>query len=78
MVEHGAVLGTFAGHDHDNDYCGRLHGISLCYGRVGGYHCYGKLQRGARIIRLFEGERRFETWVRLDNGECSSVYTHEG
>ncbi|OPA75194.1 metallophosphoesterase [Paenibacillus selenitireducens] len=68
MVERGDVLGTFVGHDHDNDYAGELHGIRLCYGRVSGYNCYGKLQRGARVIRMQEGEREFETWIRLDDG----------
>ncbi|WP_053372169.1 metallophosphoesterase family protein [Paenibacillus sp. FJAT-27812] len=63
MVQSGDVVGTFVGHDHDNDYCGTLHGIRLCYGRVTGYNCYGKLPRGARVIRLEEGKREFETWI---------------
>ncbi len=63
MVQMGDVMGTFVGHDHDNDYCGTLHGIRLCYGRVTGYNCYGKLQRGARVIQLTEGRRDFETWI---------------
>ncbi|WP_136605718.1 metallophosphoesterase family protein [Paenibacillus dokdonensis] len=63
MVHMGDVMGTFAGHDHDNDYTGEVHGIRLCYGRVTGYNTYGKLQRGARVIRLHEGKRGFETWI---------------
>ncbi|MBB6672443.1 metallophosphoesterase family protein [Cohnella nanjingensis] len=63
MVQSGGVMGTFVGHDHDNDYCGTLHGIRLCYGRVTGYNCYGKLQRGARVIRMQEGGKTFETWI---------------
>ncbi|SEO53451.1 metallophosphoesterase family protein [Paenibacillus sp. OV219] len=63
MVHMGDVMGTFVGHDHDNDYCGTLHGIRLCYGRVSGYNCYGKFQRGARVITLSEGKRSFETWI---------------
>ncbi|RXZ82423.1 metallophosphoesterase [Paenibacillaceae bacterium] len=69
LVEQGDVMGTFVGHDHDNDYCGMLHGIRLCYGRVTGYNTYGRLQRGARMIRLQEGERGFETWIRQADGE---------
>ncbi|GGD87294.1 metallophosphoesterase family protein [Paenibacillus nasutitermitis] len=65
MAERGDVAGTFAGHDHDNDYCGTLHGIRLCFGRVTGYNTYGSLERGARIIRLQEGERHFDTWISL-------------
>jgi hypothetical protein len=69
MVEAGDVMGTFVGHDHDNDYCAILHGIRLCYGRVTGYNTYGKLPRGARVIRLFAEQHHFDTWLRLDNGE---------
>ncbi len=68
MVQRGDVMGTFVGHDHDNDYIGVLHGIALCYGRVTGYNTYGKSQRGARVIRLTEGRRGFETWIRQHDG----------
>ncbi|GIX06941.1 MAG: hypothetical protein KatS3mg115_1344 [Candidatus Poribacteria bacterium] len=69
--EMGDVIGTFVAHDHINDFCGELHGIWLCYGRASGIGTYGKegFPRGARVIRLHEGERRFETWLRLDGGE---------
>jgi len=70
MVEMGDVMGAFVGHDHDNDYCGTLHGIRLCYGRVTGYNTYGKLQRGARVIELREGVRSFETWIVQDDGSA--------
>lgn len=68
MVEMGDVMGVFVGHDHDNDYCGTLHGIRLCYGRVTGFNTYGKLQRGARVIELREGVRSFETWIVQEDG----------
>ncbi|MDF2721975.1 MAG: metallophosphoesterase [Paenibacillus sp.] len=70
MVESCDVLGTFCGHDHVNDYCGELHGIKLCYGRATGYNTYGRegFPRGARLIRLVEGERSFASWLRLDDG----------
>ncbi|WP_274364995.1 metallophosphoesterase family protein [Paenibacillus thermotolerans] len=70
MVEMGDVMGTFAGHDHINDYWGALHGIRLAYGRATGYNTYGKegFPRGARVIRLTEGKRDFESWLRLDDG----------
>ncbi|CAM4129268.1 metallophosphoesterase family protein [Lederbergia lenta] len=76
MLETGNIMGTFVGHDHDNDYCGELHGISLCYGRITGYNVYGELERGARVIQLYEGEHRFESWLLLDNGERTSHYIH--
>ncbi|XEC93986.1 metallophosphoesterase family protein [Paenibacillus tarimensis] len=69
MVEMGDVMGVFVGHDHDNDYCGTLHGIELCFGRISGFNCYGKLKRGARVIRLKEGNRHFDTWIRQYDGE---------
>lgn len=68
MVEMGDVMGTFVGHDHDNDYCGTLHDIRLCFGRVTGYNTYGSLPRGARVIRLQEGRHSFDTWQRLEDG----------
>lgn len=70
MVGMGDVMGTFAGHDHANDYWGLLHGIRLCYGRKTGYNSYGKegFQNGARVIRLRAGERSFDTWLRLADG----------
>lgn len=66
----GNIRGVFAGHDHLNDYEGRLHGIRLCYGRATGFSGYGRdhFQRGARVIRLQEGETDFTTWIRLEDG----------
>ncbi|WNR44064.1 metallophosphoesterase family protein [Paenibacillus roseipurpureus] len=70
MLEMGDVIGTFVGHDHINDFWGELHGIRLCYGRATGYNTYGKegFPRGARMIRLRQDERSFETWLRLADG----------
>lgn len=70
LHEAGEVLGVFVGHDHVNDYQGTLHGVRLCYGRATGYHTYGRegMPRGARLIRLQEGRRGFQTWLRLDDG----------
>lgn len=74
MVEMGDVLGTFVGHNHHNDFYGDLHGIRLGYSRLSGYGLgREEYPRGARIIRLHEGVRRFETWQRLDDG---SVLRH--
>jgi hypothetical protein len=71
MVQSGRVMGTFCGHDHINDYTGWLHGIRLCYGRSTGYNTYGRwlFSRGARVIRLQQGEEGFTTWLRLANGK---------
>lgn len=70
LLEAGDVMGAFCGHDHVNDYEGELHGIRLGYGRATGFGEYGRegFPRGARVIRLREGERRFQTWVRVEGG----------
>lgn len=74
MVEMGDVMGTFVGHDHANDFCSTLHGIQLCYGRSTRYVSYVDDVRndhfltGARVIKLTEGKRSFETWIRQNDG----------
>lgn len=75
LHEMGEVTGVFVGHDHLNDYWGDLHGIRLCFGRASGHHTYGRegMTLGARLIRLRCGERRFATWLRLEDG--SAVHT---
>ncbi|MFN7986434.1 MAG: metallophosphoesterase family protein [Thermoanaerobaculia bacterium] len=79
FLEAGDVMGTFVGHDHVNDFEGELWGVRLCYGRAGGYGGYGRdgFARGARVIRLHEGERAFESWVRLDDGSLAERPLHE-
>lgn len=64
MVEAGDVMGTFTGHDHDNDYIGYLNGICLAYGRFSGSKTtYTSLGYGARVIELTNNERVFDTWI---------------
>lgn len=67
----GDVMGTFVGHDHNNDYIGNWHDIYLAYGRFsGGKTVYNDLgKNGCRVIELFEGERVFTTYIRLLGGE---------
>lgn len=71
MVMGGDVMGTFCGHDHDNDYIGVYKGISLAYGRYsGGNTVYNNLgKNGCRVINLKEGDRGFSTYIRLWGGE---------
>lgn len=70
FLERGDVKGIFVGHDHVNDYWGDLYGIRLCYGRATGFNTYGKdgFARGARVVRMFEDNQYFETWLRLEGG----------
>jgi predicted MPP superfamily phosphohydrolase len=69
FLECGDVMGTFVGHDHNNDYVAELYGIALCYGRfTGGKTTYTDIPNGARIIQLKEGNDSFTTWIRLSDG----------
>ncbi len=69
MREAGDVMATFVGHDHDNDYAVMWKDILLTYGRfTGGNTEYNHLSNGARVIELYEGERRFATWIREKEG----------
>ena len=64
MLEMGDVMGTFVGHDHLNNFVGLYKHIALAYGRVSGWDAYGDIERGGRIIELYEGKFKFDTWVR--------------
>lgn len=67
----GDVMGTFVGHDHDNDYIGNWYDIYLAYGRYsGGKTVYNNLgKNGCRVIEMTEGQREFSTYIRLLGGE---------
>lgn len=69
MVETGSVMGTFVGHDHDNDYVVAQNGIALGYGRYSGDDStYNNLRPGARLIVVEEGKQGFESWILEDDG----------
>ncbi len=61
----GDIMGTFVGHDHNNDFIGVHHGIALAYGRYGlSTPCwYKNMNAGARVIVLKQGQRSFDTWI---------------
>ncbi|PON79509.1 Phosphoesterase [Parasponia andersonii] len=83
LVSMEDVKGVFIGHDHNNDFCGKLDGIWFCYGGGFGYHGYGKngWPRRARVIlaELGKGEKawvgveRIKTWKRLDDDKLSKI-----
>ena len=69
MLEAGGVLGSFAGHDHDNDFAATVRGVCLAYGRKTGRFSYlNHLRSGARVIELTEGSRSFLSWIRTGQG----------
>ncbi|MDR1633150.1 MAG: endonuclease/exonuclease/phosphatase family protein [Dysgonamonadaceae bacterium] len=75
FVDMQDVMGVFVGHDHDNDYIGIAFDIALAFGRVTGADAYGKLERGARIIELYEDKPDvFTTWIRVPSGVEHKFY----
>lgn len=68
------MMGVFVGHDHDNDIIGVEYGIALGYGRVTGFDAYGSLERGGRIIELYEGTPQFDTWISTPTGRDHKFY----
>ncbi len=68
ILEMGDVMGTFVGHDHDQDYIGIEQDIALGYGRVTGIQASGRREKGARVIELHEGRFTFDTWIRTRQG----------
>ncbi|KAK8916559.1 putative inactive purple acid phosphatase 29 [Platanthera zijinensis] len=84
MVEAGDVKAVFTGHDHVNDFCGKLAGVQLCYAGGFGYHAYGKAgwPRRARVVSAFlekaangewGGVKSIKTWKRLDDELLSTI-----
>ncbi len=79
MLECGDIMGTFAGHDHINDYAVLWKGIMLCYGRYSGANTvYNGIPggNGARVIELTEGKREFTSWIRLSDGKQINEFTY--
>lgn len=78
IVERGDVKGVFCGHDHDNDYLGKYHGIYLGYIGIAGYYAYPHVAptdpvnaycRGGRVFQLSAADpANFRTWLRYRNG----------
>ncbi len=69
MVQQKDVIGVFCGHDHNNDFIGKLHNIALAYGRCSGLQGYGDLRYGARIIEIKPNIFDFKSWISIPNQE---------
>ena len=78
LVEQQDVMGVFVGHDHDNDYIGIEKNIALAFGRTSGADAYGKLERGSRIIVMYEDQLKFDTWIRTKKGTELYYYYPSG
>ena len=75
ILETRAVMGVFAGHDHDNDFALGHFGVCLAYGRKTGNFSYHHLTSGARVIELQEGVYGFTSWIRDADGAEESHFT---
>lgn len=85
MVDEGDIKAVFTGHDHLNDFCGKLTDIYLCYAGGFGYHAYGLAgwPRRARVVSAYlekntangewGGVRSIKTWKRLDDQYLSTI-----
>ena len=60
------IQAIFCGHDHENDYSGRMAGVEMIYGRATGYAGYGheKVPKGGKVYTLDPARKAFE-WVSL-------------
>ena len=70
FLEMRDVCGVFVGHDHNNDFAGVLDNICLGYGRKTGFNApYPEiLEKGARVIQLYENDKKFNTFIRTRSG----------
>ncbi len=71
MVQAGHNPSMFVGHDHVNDFYGKLYGVTLGYGRATGYGTYGAqdFARGGRVFVLNqEDASSYTTYVSLEGG----------
>lgn len=84
IVKAGDVEAVFTGHDHLNDFCGKLSNVNLCYGGGFGYHAYGKTgwSRRSRVVQAtlkttenggWGGVESIKTWKRLDDSHLSTI-----
>ncbi|WOL08551.1 putative inactive purple acid phosphatase 28 isoform X2 [Canna indica] len=83
LTSMGDVKAVFIGHDHLNDFCGKLNGIWFCYGGGFGYHGYGRTgwPRRARVIsaqlgkgkETWAGVETIRTWKRLDDEKLTKI-----
>lgn len=63
LLDYPNIWGTFAGHDHSNNFEGMIYGKHLVYGNTSGYNCSGKIKRGVRVLDLNEKTHAVHTYV---------------
>lgn len=84
IVKAGDVKAVFIGHDHLNDFCGKLSNVNLCYAGGFGYHAYGLAgwSRRSRVVQVtlrktktggWGGVESIKTWKRLDDANLPTI-----
>lgn len=84
IVKAGDVKAVFIGHDHLNDFCGKLSNVNLCYAGGCGYHAYGLAgwSRRSRVVQVtlrktktggWGGVESIKTWKRLDDANLPTI-----
>lgn len=77
LRDNGQVMAVFCGHDHKNDFVGRVDGIDLGYTPSGGFACYGPgAERGGRLL-TFHVDRPMHYETKLLR-YCDIVAPHTG
>ncbi len=77
LRDNGQVMAVFCGHDHKNDFVGRVDGIDLGYTPSGGFACYGPgAERGGRLL-TFHADRPMHYETKLLR-YCDIVAPHTG
>ncbi len=79
MIDKENIMGVFVGHDHDNNYVGLHKNIALGFGQVTGADAYGRLERGGRVIELYENKpNTFKTWITTPTTQKHPFYFPSG
>lgn len=75
LIERKEVMGTFCGHDHNNDFIGSYRDIALAYGHKSGKDGYGDLPLGGRVIIIYQDLFRFHTYIR-EQGQTAPLKSY--
>lgn len=74
-VNSGNVLAAFFGHDHINNFSGKLKGIELGYTPGSGFNCYGPgFDRAVRMLEFDGSSGNYETYTVTFRDVCGEKY----